>query len=249
MFNWARPPTLTTLGARYNVIYPRVGITSTPVIDLSTNTIYLVAKTVFYVLHEKLIQTWRDRIFALDLASLAVKDSAYVQESDTFSLLNKNRPGLLLLNGRVYVGYGAFNNEGTEPYHGLIFSFDARNLGNPPAVLDTLADSPNYYGVGIWQSGNGLASDGTNIYVNTGNAGGPDPFRPGKLDDSVLKLSADLQVVQSYTPPNVKCLDTSDLDLTSSGSVLFPGSNILLSGGKEGLFCVFSSYGQNIRTH
>jgi hypothetical protein len=110
-------------------------------------------------------------------------------------------------------------------------------------VFDTaLSNSPNNYsGAGIWQSGNGLTSDGTYIYVNTGNAAGPSPFLPPKLDNSVLKLSANLDLVQNYVPPNVQCLDTTDLDLTSSGPVLFPGSNILLSGGKEGLFYVFSS--------
>jgi hypothetical protein len=237
------------LNGTFNVIYPNVGITSTPVIDLSTNTIYLVAKIAFYT--NGSVRKLQDQIFALDLATLAVKDSAVVGQSVidptgavisnfTFdSKMHKNRPGLLLLKNRVYVAYGAFNHENIPGgIHGWIFSFDAHNLGGPSVVFNT---SPDYSYAGVWQSGNGLASDGSYIYLNTGNGGLlGETFKSAQLGDSVLKLSADLRLVQSYTPPNVKCLDTCDLDLGSSGPVLFPGSEVLLTGAKEGIFYVFS---------
>jgi hypothetical protein len=153
-------------------------------------------------------------------------------------MIQKSRAGLLLLNGRVYVGFGAFNKEWNN-YHGWIFSFDASKLTNGPVAY---SPTPNYPGGGIWQSGNGLTSDGAFIYVNTGNGSneGLDNFQNGQLADSVLKLNPDLTLAQSYTPPNVMCLDTCDLDLGSAGPVLFPNSDTLLSGGKEGIFYVFS---------
>jgi outer membrane protein assembly factor BamB len=230
----------------WSPIFPNVGITSTPVIDIDSNTMYVVAKT---AAHVKGFFS-RDQIFALDIGSLRVKDTRIVSASYPSStgpiMFNAdwqhNRAGLLLLKGRVYVGYGELNNEGHPDFgisHGWIFSFNAADLGEAPVVYNT---SSGYSYVGIWQSGNGLASDGTYIYVNTGNGSIEDQndFKPGQLGDSILKLTLDLHLAQSYTPSNVMCLDTCDLDLGSAGPVLLPGSDALLSGGKEGIFYVLS---------
>jgi hypothetical protein len=243
-------PADPTYSTGWKSIYPNVGITSTPVIDIDKKTMYVVAKTIQYFhISGKNFSFMDDEIFALDIGSLKVADTASVSGSvagasgriDFDPTLQHNRASLLLLNGKVYVGYGEYNNEGdpNKNYHGWIFSFDATNLGAAPLVFNT---SPNYTYAGIWQSGNGLASDGTYIYVNTGNGSveGQSNFKENQLGDSVLKLTSNLQVAQSYTPPNVRCLDTCDLDLGSAGPVLFPNSDTLVSGAKEGIFYVFS---------
>jgi hypothetical protein len=253
----------------YRTAYPNVGVTSTPVIDLDKGIMYLVAKIVTYSKGQRIVG---DQIFAVDITSGKVLDSASVTASwgcptrpskkgdpactltapiNFDASLQHNRSGLLLLKGRVYFAYGQLANEGSNlgpngDYHGWIFSFDAANLQSPPVTFNT---SPYYSYVGIWQSGNGLASDGTYIYANTGNGSREyienkdlqhNDFKKGQYGDSILKLSADLNVVQKYTPPNVLCLDTCDLDVASAGPVLFPGSDVLLSGAKEGIFYVLA---------
>jgi hypothetical protein len=235
----------------WNPMYPYVGISATPVIDPAAKKMYVEAKTVRTLAIPskngpvKVFRWLADEIFALDITSLKVVDWAEIggsyQGLNFDATVQKSRPGLLLLNGRVYAGFGELDTEGNPArvYHGWIFSFDASNLSNPPVVY---SPTPNYPGGGIWQSGGGLASDGTYIYVNTGNGSveSQNDFQPGQIADSVLKLNADLTLAQSYTPPNVRCLDTCDLDLGSAGPVLFPNSDRLLSGGKEGIFYVFS---------
>ena len=231
----------------WNPMYPYVGITATPVIDPVVKKIYVEAKVVrtLYVPPKKLYRFLADEIFALDITSLKTVDWAEIggsyQGLNFDPDLHKSRPGLLLVNGRVYAGFGELDTEGdpTRVYHGWIFSFDASNLSKAPVVY---SPTPNYAGGGIWQSGGGLASDGTYIYVNTGNGSveSQGDFQSGQRGDSVLKLNPDLTLAQSYTPPNVECLDTCDLDLGSAGPVLFPNSDTLLSGGKEGILYVFS---------
>jgi len=231
----------------WNPMYPYVGISATPAIDQVAKKMYVEAKVVrtVYLPSKKIYRYLTDEIFALDITSLQTVDWAEIggtYQGLTFDpALHKSRPGLLLMNGRVYAGFGELDTEGdpARVYHGWVFSFDASNLANTPVVY---SPTPNYAGGGIWQSGGGLASDGTYIYVNTGNGSveSQGDFQSGQIGDSVLKLNADLTLAQSYVPPNVKCLDTCDLDLGSAGPVLFPNSDTLLSGGKEGIFYVFS---------
>jgi hypothetical protein len=238
-------PVGPSLRQGWYVIYPNVGIIATPVIDLSSGKMYVAAKTVRSTGGGT--NSLGDEIFVLDITSLKVVDSAAIGGSYGGVPFNSNqqksRPGLLLLNGRVYVGFGSMDREGypgsSNLYHGWIFSFDASHLSSPPLAYNT---TPNYAGGGVWQSGGGLASDGTYIYANTGNGGieGQNDFQPGQLADSLIKLNSNLTLAQSFTPSNAQCLDTCDLDLASAGPVLLPNSGSVLTGGKEGIFYVFS---------
>ena len=54
--------------------------------------------------------------------------------------------------------------------------------------------------------------------------------------DNVLKLNpGDLTVSDWFAPSNVQSLDNDDDDLGASGAVLVPGTNLVLTGGKEGV--------------
>jgi hypothetical protein len=77
----------------------------------------------------------------------------------------RNRPGLLLLNGVIYIGFATFSCDG-GPYHGWIFGYNVDQL-QPEAIFCT---SKDLHGAGVWQSGNGLvgADDGS-VYFETGN--------------------------------------------------------------------------------
>ena len=88
-----------------------VGITSTPVIDPSSGTLYVMALT-----NDQSGLTYR--IHALDIGNLSDKVSPQVVSAShilangntyTFNAnYQRQRPGLLLANGNVYAGFGSF---------------------------------------------------------------------------------------------------------------------------------------------
>jgi hypothetical protein len=225
-------------------IIPEIGITSTPVVDPSTGTLYVVGKTKEnggYVL----------RLHALDVTSGAEKfngptpitatvagtGSGSSFGSLTFNTLWENqRAGLLLLNGVVYITFAAHGDLG--PWHGWVFGYLASDVSQRVAVY---CDSCNDSGAGIWQSGNGIASDGTFLYLATGN--GPYVPTPDQsFGDSIIKLvlsGGTLSVVDYFAPFNQAALENGDLDVASGGILLLPdqsGSHphLLVQVAKEG---------------
>jgi outer membrane protein assembly factor BamB len=131
-----------------------VGITSTPVISLDENAIYVVVKT-----------SGKHLLHALDLQTGQDKPGSPVAMAPTGFSSNAqlNRPGLLLLDGVVYSAFGSHCDEGH--YHGWILGHDAKTLAQT-AVYNT---TPTGREGAIWQSGTGLASDGTSIWACVGN--------------------------------------------------------------------------------
>jgi hypothetical protein len=84
-----------------------------------------------------------------------------------------NRPGLLLSNNHVYVGFSA-SSEYALVYHGWVFSFGTTNLPSSftPAAAPFVTGDTSYNdeGAGVWQAGGGLVSDPSgNVYFATGN--------------------------------------------------------------------------------
>jgi hypothetical protein len=198
-------------------IAPEIGITGTPVIDLTTNTLYLDAKTEvganhFHTLH------------ALDLGTGAEKFGAPVTISATVSGVTFNpftqaqRPGLLLLNGVVYLGYASHCDAGV--YNGWLLGYRAG-----PSTISQVAvfcTTPTGSDGGIWASGMGPAADASGfIYVETGNGSWDGVSNFG---DSFIKFSTvgGLSVADWFTPHNQAALDSADLDIGSGGPVLVP---------------------------
>jgi hypothetical protein len=101
-----------------------------------------------------------------------------------FSALHQlQRAALLLAGGAVYLAYASFEDH--PPYHGYVVAYNARTLTRAGLFNDT----PDGSDGGIWQSGNGPATDASGaIYAANGNGtfdantGGPD------YGDSFLKL-------------------------------------------------------------
>ncbi|MDP4198493.1 MAG: hypothetical protein Q8922_00855 [Bacteroidota bacterium] len=148
------------------------------------------------------------------------------------------RPGLLLLDGVVYVAFGAQDDANKLAYHGWIMSYDAFTLQQKNIFCTSPASDPleyNYGGGSIWMGGMGLASDGEAIYCTTGNGiynaniGGPN------YGNSVLKLSKELQVISWFTPSYQDTLNSNDIDLGSGGIMIIPGvPSLLVTCGKDG---------------
>jgi len=242
---------ITTITKPANaLIAPEISISSTPVIDTSTSTLYVAVSTSENgsIVH---------RLHALSLTSGAEKFGGPIKIQGsvpgTYPALSVNgrvpfvpkqhlqRPALLLLNGNVYIAYGS--NGDALPYNGWLFAYSAAGTG----VLHQVAifcTSPNKGASAIWQSGDGPAADPSgNIYVATGN--GAFDLNTGGRDagNTVLKLalqSGALVVVDYFAPSNTAELTTDDLDLGAAGPILpstqsgAAAPSLAVVGGKDG---------------
>src|ERR1700692_4822063 len=151
--------------------YNQEGIVSTPVIDPTPNTMYLVAKTLLnttvrHHLHALDITTGNERAGSpVLITATSTSNKGHVTVFN--SKHQKNRPGLLLLNGVLYLGFGS--NYCNDSNSGWVLSYDAASLSQ----LSVFNTSPDYGLTSIWQAGVGLAADADgNIFVETAEAGG-----------------------------------------------------------------------------
>src|SRR6267143_4158986 len=227
--------------------YNQEGIVSTPVIDPATNTMYLVAKTVLnakvrHHLHALDITTGKERAGSpVLITATSTSNAGHLTVFN--SKHQKNRPGLLLLNGVLYLGFGS--NSCNDGNSGWVLSYDATSLSQL-AVFNT---SPDYGLTSIWQSGVGLAADADgNIFVETAEAAGNGfdvPSVGQTYCNSVLKLSPNLTLADYFTPWNVAYLNAHDLDLSSTGAVILPNQagpypHELIASGKQGIVYVLN---------
>jgi hypothetical protein len=242
------PP--SALGGETDLV-PEVGITGTPVIDPSSGTLYLVAKTlergvVMQHLHALDIGSGKEKFggpVPID-SSIAVPGAGAGSSGGEvpFDAATQNqRSGLLLAGGVVYAAWASHND--INPYHGWVIGFDAHTLG---VVRVFNADPNGSYG-GIWMSADGIAADPTgDLYLLTGN--GTFDADLGGIDygDSFLRLGAGagnaLDVVDYFTPWNQQDLSAKDLDVGSGGALLInaggPHPHEMISGGKAGTLYV-----------
>jgi outer membrane protein assembly factor BamB len=219
-FNWG------SAFGKYN-IEPFIGITSTPVIDPVSRGMYVAVKSM------ESGERIEYHLYCLDITTGAVKAKSSVIQSgvgkDKLQARTAlQRPGLLLANGMVYLGFGSHQDGGD--YHGWVVAFDAATLEQKHAFCTTPDDEDGEGGV--WQAGNGLAADPQgNIYIMTGNGA----FSPNhQYGTCFVKLSPELKVLDWFTPWNYEKLTRDDIDLGSSGPVLLPDSGQLVGGGKAG---------------
>jgi hypothetical protein len=237
-------------------IRPEVGITPTPVIDVSSGTLFVLARTkesqgvlssARYVqrLHALAITTGAEKFGGPVEIKASVKGRGAGESNgqiDFDPLRELPRAGLLLVKGNVYLAWGSSCD--VRPYHGWVIAYDAHSL-NQTAVFNT---SPDAEESGIWQSDTAPAADADgNVFVPTGN-GKFDVVPAGGRDygDSVLKLalsSTNLVLRDFFTPYNQQELNAQDADLGSGGPVLLPDQpgphpHLLIVGGKAGALYV-----------
>jgi hypothetical protein len=231
-------------------IFTDIGIVGTPVIDPSSNTLYVVSKSKNQGGSCSPSSSCHQRLHALSLADGSEKFGGPVDIASSiavpgtgdgssggnlpFDTLRENqRPGLALVNGIVYVAWASHGDNG--PYHGWVIAFDKTTLSRV-AVFN---DSPNGRQGGIWMSGGAPASDSSgNLYMTTGNG----DFDGSKdFGDSFLKLSTSsgLTLADFFTPFDQSNLDGGDQDVGSGAAVLvdLPSGalqHLLIGGGKAG---------------
>jgi hypothetical protein len=210
------------------------GIYSTPAIDPTSNTIYVVTHVWSTASQSVALQ-----LHALNLTTGSEKFGGPVQiAAPGFDAdVNEQRAGLLLWNATVYVAMGSHADFRTnlstlkqKPYVGMVLAYDAQTL----ARVGIFNGETGGIGAAIWQGGRGLASDGTYLYAMTGNA---EKLGTTDYSESFVQLNPrTLSVAGYYQDRDSACLNTLDLDLASSGPQVIPGAgtNLLVGGGKEG---------------
>jgi len=151
--------------------FAEIGIMGTPAIDPLTNTLYVVAKTnengsYIFRLHALDITTGQEKFGGPVVITGSVVNS-FGSTVPFVTTHQAQRPGLLLFNGNVYIGFGS--NGCDHNAHGWVFAYAATTL-QPTGVFNTTPDVKE--GGSIWQSGAGLAGDsGGSVYFATAALG------------------------------------------------------------------------------
>src|SRR6266446_741881 len=208
------------------------GITGTPVVDLTSRRLFFDA----------LINgsPTKHFIYSLNVDTGAttpgwpvdVNATASYNGINFVSTAQEERGGLALVNGIVYVSYSGYLGD-CGNYHGWVVGVDI----NTPANVHGWATTA--IGGGIWGH-SGVASDGTNMFVITGNT-----FNTGGNwmgGEAIIRLQAGPsftgQPTDYWAPTNWFNLDQGDTDLggVSATVIDVPGatpSELVLALGKD----------------
>jgi hypothetical protein len=212
-------------------IRPEIGITSTPVVDVPSGTLYVLARTkightvggdeYFQHLHALAITTGVEKFGGPKLITATAPGHGAGSSGGqvAFNALKENpRAALTLANNSVYLTWASACD--VDPYHGWVMAYDVQTLAQK-AVLNV---NPNGSEAGIWLSDTGPAADAEgNLFVPTGN--GTFDANSGGHDygDSVLKLDGSSLTVRDYfTPHDQERISNADSDIGSSGPLLLP---------------------------
>ncbi|HXP08995.1 MAG TPA: Ig-like domain-containing protein, partial [Acidobacteriaceae bacterium] len=155
-------------------IQPYEGVTSTPVIDPVTNTIYVVSVqkaasgAAGFRLNALDITTGARKFGSPVVVQASVKGTNSDAVNGTISLPTSciQRAALLLANGTIYMGFSSCHS-------GWLLSYDAHTLSQTGVFnASPNIDGEGTYGGagGVWMgSGGPVADSAGNIYISTGN--------------------------------------------------------------------------------
>jgi hypothetical protein len=226
------------------VVIPYIGVTSAPVYDPTTRTLYVSGMLSGPPGDNTDLSTASPTydLFALNEKTGAIKWKKEIKGSptDNSSLrfnaaVQMQRTGLLLLNGSVYMGFGALCADGAldHQYVGYIAGVNTKTRGET-LWTDQPGDrgTPDEYG-GIWQGGGGLVAVGNSIYFATANGTAPPLGTAGRaaprlahLGQSMVKLNVErngsLRPVDFFSPGDADRMTAADHDFGSGGPILLP---------------------------
>ncbi len=232
---YGTPAALTNLPNPCGNIDP-LGITGTPVIDMSSRTVYFDAMTLSpgagptdhpkHLIHAVSLDDGTESAMGWPVD---VDES--VNGFDSFS--QNQRGALALVNGVVYVPYGGHNGDcssAANPYFGWVVGVPVANPASVTAFSTGTIGKGSTQG-GIWAVG-GVASstDGASLFVTTGNTGGASAWAGG---EALLRLTAGPhftnQSADEFYPTEWMQDDLTDQDLGGANPVV-----VDLSGGSSG---------------
>ncbi len=215
-----------------------LGITGTPIVDLASRALFLDAMTT-----PDGGTTKQHLILSLNVDTGDINPGwpVDVEATATYNGLTfaaeiqQQRPALGIVSNILYVGYGSMR-DGCF-WHGWLVGVP---IGNPASVTAwAAASTAGTRGGAIWGV-SGIASDGKNPFVTTGNTFGTNGnwdggeavirFQPGPIFSG---LPSDY-----WVPTNWLSLDNVDSDLGASGPLLVdvPGatpSHLIVAMGKD----------------
>jgi hypothetical protein len=232
------PMSQFAFGGNRNIV-GNLGILSTPVIDASNNLMYVVACTLES-------DTMVYRLHAFDIRSGAEPLGPGVEISGNYggqvfdARYVTQRVSLTLADNQVVFGFGAVENEYPNAYTGWVMAYDKTTLVQS-GIFATITTSDN--GGGVWQAGRPpVVGGGGDVYIFTGNGYTAGYNGVTNFSESVLKLNPakGLQLVDWFTPDNWSDMDSNDQDLSSSGPMMIPGTQLLTGGGKTGILYILN---------
>ena len=212
-----------------------VGISGTPVVDLASRSLFFSA-----MIKLPSPGTAKHFVFSLDVDTGALNpgwpldvESKAKSGNNVFNSLPQGERGALAVVGtNLFVPYGGLYGDcGT--YHGWVVGMPL----NDPTQVSAWATSAR--GGGAWSVG-GLASDGADVFVATGNTMGASVWGGG---EAIIRFASGLQLTNGtsnyWAPTNWSSLDNTDTDLGGSGPVVLdvPGatpSKLVAAFGKDG---------------
>jgi len=252
------PPVPKPLGCNNNSAV--VGINGTPVIDVASNSMYVIVYTMgnpntnflpavpTYTIHELDLGSLKER---MGRKPIVVTASHKLTDGSTYNFnaaVQRQRPALLEANGNIYAGFGSFCDFRPNNSRGWILGWHIGTLGVlQPLSANELIDTQttpksSYYLSSVWMSGHGLSADASgNIYFVTGNSDNVNNVYDGVTDiqESVVKFTPNLSLTGIFTPADEFFEDQNDKEMSSSGVLLLPSQagpipNLAVAAGKEG---------------
>jgi len=220
-----------------NQITPQIGVTSTPVIDLtrgSGGAIYLISAT------KDRAGKYHHRLNALSIhtgeqlfggpTDIEASYPGTGADSSSGKVIFKSgqyaqRPALLEWQGQIYIAWGSHCDN--SPYTGWIMSYDAGTL-QQASVLNV---TPNGNDGAIWMSGAGPAANNTSIVLldangtfdtDLNNLGFPEHGNFGNAFLQLARSGSALQVKDYYETDSTVYESKNDIDLGSGGAILLP---------------------------
>ena len=233
-----------------------VGILPTAVIDIASQTMYVEARTkengsYFHRLHALDIATGAEKFGGPIVIAASIPGSGEGGNGTTLTfdpLRQNSRPGLLYLNGVVYIGFAGRGD--IHPYHGWLFGYSPDPTTQVLSLISVFNTTPNAGSLsctgsqgagGIWSPG-ALSSDSNGfLYASVGQ--GYFDATVNDYGDSYLKFSigtAGLQLMDYFTPFNQMNLNCFDWDAGSGSPLILPNQSntthphLLVVGTKEG---------------
>ncbi len=209
------------------------GVTGTPVIDFASRTLFVSALVV-----PTGGSSPKHEIFALSIDTGALAKNGWPVDVEAVAMsgghgftpgTQGNRGALTLLNGTLYAPFGGLYGD-CNPYYGWVLSVP---IGNPGQVQSWATAAK---GGGVWSPG-GISTDGTNLFVGTGNTFTGNTWGGG---DALIRLSpgASFGMTAYFAPTNWKSLDNADLDMGTAPIVFdlagSTPSKLAIMFGKDG---------------
>ncbi|WP_329246734.1 choice-of-anchor D domain-containing protein [Streptomyces canus] len=233
-------------------LVPNVGATATPVYDSATDSLYFTTKIddgTSTHRHPKWLMHAVDPASGAERAGwpVTIAGSPVNDPGNAFdAFYEQQRPGLLLMDGVVYAGFGGHCD--AWPYRGYVVGVST--TGHSITSMWAAVTGASTGGAGIWQSGGGLVSDGPGrIFFSTGNgispAPGPGKTVQGTLAESVVRLQVNgdnsLSTADFFSPSDAATLDLTDQDISSGAPMALPDGfgtaehpHLLVQQGKDG---------------